>query len=68
MEGFSQEIKNLAQMGFVQFWRKHSQAFPNVDKENFKMAYCAAFCGGAVAAQELTVMGFDKIREKWKEK
>ena len=68
MDGFTQEIKNLAQMEFVQFWRAHSKAYPDVDRENLKMMYCAAFCGGAIAAQELTVIGFDKIKKEFSEK
>ena len=67
MEGFTQEIKNLAQMEFVQFWRKYAEAFPGADKEDFKNMFCAAFCGGAVAATKLTVMGFDRVREGLKD-
>jgi hypothetical protein len=66
MEGFTQEIKNLAQMEFVQFWRKYPDLFSDSDKDNLKNLYCAAFCNGAAAAQNLTVIGFDEIKKRWK--
>jgi hypothetical protein len=65
MEGFTQEIKNLAQMEFVQFWRKYHEAFPNSNKDTLNKLYCAAFISGAIAAQNLTIMSFEKVKAKF---
>ena len=63
MDGFCQEIQNIAHMEFIQYWREDSDSLPKEYKEYLKHLYCAAFISGAIAAQKLVALSLDGIAE-----